>query len=41
MNPYDTCVFNGMKNGKQLTATFHVDYLKVSHMDLFEITLFA
>ena len=40
MNPYDPCVFNVMKNGKQLTVTFHVDDLKVSHMDLFNITFF-
>ena len=41
MNLYDPCVFNGMKNGKQLTVTFHVDDLKLSHMYPFEITLFA
>ena len=41
MNPYDTCVFNGTKNGKQLTVTFHVNNLKVSHVNPFEITLFA
>ena len=41
MNPYNPCVFNDMKNGKQLMITFHVDDLKVSHMDPFEIKLFA
>ena len=40
MNPYDTCIFNRTKNGKQPTVTFHVDDLKVSHMDPSEITLF-
>ena len=39
MNPYYSCVFNSIKNGKQLTVTFHVDDLKVSHVDPFEITL--
>ena len=41
MNPYNPCVFNGMKNGKQLTVTFHADNLKLSHMNPFEMTLFA
>ena len=41
MNPYDPCVFNGIKNGKQLTVTFHVYDLKLSHADLFDITFFA
>ena len=41
MNPYNPCVFNGMNNGKQLTVTLHVDDLKLSHMDLFNIMLFA
>ena len=41
MNPYDPYVFNGMKNQKQLTVTFHVDNLEVSSMDPFRITLFA
>ena len=41
MIPYDPCAFNGMNNGKKLTVTFHVDDLKVSHMDPFEITFFC
>ena len=41
MNPYDPYFFNGIKNGKQLTVTFHVKNLKVSHMDPFEITFFV
>jgi hypothetical protein len=32
-NPYDTCVVNKMINGKQLTVAWHVDDLKVSHVD--------
>ena len=41
INPYNPCVFNGMKNENQLTVTFHVNNLKASHMDPFKITLFA
>ena len=33
INPYDPCVANKMVNGKQLTVTWHVDDLKVSHVD--------
>ena len=33
INPYDPCVANKMVNGKQLTITWHVDDLKVSHVD--------
>jgi hypothetical protein len=32
-NPYDSCVANKMINGKQLTVAWHVDDLKVSHVD--------
>jgi hypothetical protein len=32
-NPYDPCVANKMVNGKQLTVAWHVDDLKVSHVD--------
>ena len=41
MNPYDACVANKDINGKQMTVTWHVDDLKVSHEDPFEITKFA
>ena len=41
MNPYDPCFFNGLNNGKQLTNTLYVKYLKVSHMYTYDITLFA
>ena len=33
MNPYDSCTFNKMVNGSQLTVVFHVDDLKCSHLD--------
>jgi hypothetical protein len=32
-NPYDICVANKQVNGNQLTVAFHVDDLKVSHVD--------
>ena len=32
INPYDPCVANKMVDGKQLTITWHVDDLKVSHV---------
>jgi hypothetical protein len=41
INPYDPCVANAMINGKQMTVTWHVDDLKVSHEDPAEITKFA
>ena len=31
LNPYDPCVANKIVHGKQLTITWHVDDLKVSH----------
>ena len=40
MNPYDT-FFNSMNNGENLTAIFHVNNLKVSHMDPFNLMLFV
>src|SRR5210317_1366865 len=40
INPYDVCVANKMINGKQMTTLFHVDDMKVSHMDSQEITIF-
>lgn len=33
LNEYDPCVANKIVNGKQLTLTWHVDDLKVSHVD--------
>ena len=33
INPYDPCVANKMINGKQHTVLWHVDDLKISHVD--------
>ena len=33
LNPYDVCVANKMINGKQFTVVWHVDDLKLSHVD--------
>jgi hypothetical protein len=33
VNPYDWCVANKMINGKQCTVVWHVDNLKISHVD--------
>ena len=33
VNPYDPCVFNRTITGKQMTILFHVDDLKLSHVD--------
>lgn len=41
LNPYDACVANKMINGKQMTATWHVNGLKVSHIQPLEVTKFA
>ena len=32
-NPYDSCVMNKVVNGKQCTVLWHVDDLKISHVD--------
>ena len=32
-NPYDWCVMNKMINSKQCTVLWHVDDLKISHVD--------
>ena len=32
MNPYDSCTFNKMVVGSQLTIVFHVDDCKISHL---------
>ena len=41
INPYDPCVTNKMVNGKQMTVIWHVDDLKVSHVDPKENTKVA
>ncbi len=33
MNDYDPCVANKIVNGTQMTVTWYVDNLKVSHKD--------
>jgi hypothetical protein len=33
LNSYDPCIANRMVNGTQLTVSWHVDDLKVSHKD--------
>ena len=33
MNPYDSCVANKEIDGQQYTITWHVDDLKISHVD--------
>ena len=38
INPYDFCVANKFINGKQMTIIWHVDDLKISHVDGNEIT---
>jgi hypothetical protein len=40
INPYDPCVANKLVNGKQLTVSWHVDDLKVSHVDPHIVTEF-
>jgi hypothetical protein len=41
LNPYDPCVANKIVDGKQMTACWHVDDLKVLHCDLAQITIFG
>jgi len=38
VNPYDPCVFNKTINGKQITILFHVDDLKLSHVNANVVT---
>ena len=38
LNPYDPCVANCDVNGSQMTITWHVDDLKISHIDAKEVT---
>jgi hypothetical protein len=41
INAYDPCVANKVVNGKQLTELWHVDDLKVLHMDPDVVTDFV
>ena len=38
LKPYDACVANKWVNGSQITITWHVDDLKISHKDAGEVT---
>ncbi len=38
LNPYDPCVANKIVNGTQMTMTFHVDDIKISHVDHWEVS---
>jgi len=38
INPYDWCVANKTINGKQCTVLWHVDDLKISHVDANVVT---
>ena len=38
INPYDPYVANKMIDGKQMMVLWHVDDLKVSHVDPWDIT---
>ena len=38
INQYNTCVANMTVNGKQITITWHVDDLKILHVDTYEVT---
>ena len=40
INPYDPFVENDMVDGHQMTVTWHVDDLKVSHKDPYQIIKF-
>ena len=40
VNPYDPCVANKVINGLQMTVTWHVDDLKISHKESDEVTKF-
>jgi hypothetical protein len=41
VNPYDLCVVNKMIDGKQCTAIWHVDDIKISHVDQSVLDLVA
>ena len=41
INPYDPCVANRMVNGAQCTVCWHVDDLKVPHVDEAVVTAFS
>ena len=40
INPYKPCEIKRITNKKNMTVVWHVDYLKVSDVDIFEIIKF-
>jgi hypothetical protein len=40
LNPYDPSITNKMVNGHQMAVSWHVDNLKISHIDPYEGTKF-
>jgi hypothetical protein len=41
INPYDPCIANATIAGLQMTVTWHVNDLKISHVDPYQITEFS
>jgi hypothetical protein len=41
INPYNPCIANATIAGHQMTVTWHVDNLKILHVDPFQITKFC
>ena len=41
LNPYDPCVANNIVDGAQLTVVWHIDDLKVSHVDAGVVTIIS
>ena len=41
INPYNPCERKNITNKKHMTVVWHVDYFKVSHVDIFEIIKFS
>ena len=41
VNPYDPCVVNKVTIGKKMTVTWHVDDLKVSHVEEAKVKKFG
>ena len=38
INTYDICISKMMVNGKHMTIKWHVDELKILHVDVYEVT---
>jgi hypothetical protein len=41
INPYNSCVANATVTGSKMMVTWHIDDLKTSHIDPFQVTKFA